>query len=549
MCGQRQCRFARKPIQRIEPMTKKIEKNTKDESTVQTKTLGKSVGRATRYRPPKASLYTESPEVARSVAIYIRISRDEDADGPSLPTQEKLCREYIAKEKPGWYISRVFSDDQSGKTDKRPGFMDMMDTIDEGKVNAIVCLHLDRFSRDIHDILKYFRKLEQGSVYMAFADEHFDFSTPEGKMHFHFLAVFADWYIKNLSRETKRGKKNVVDQGYQNNQVPFGYERDPDVKIAQLVPREAEVIKQAFEMYALGTYTDANIATWINDQGFTTRKNKDWTKDSVRTTLQLDYYYGAIKHLSVLYPGVHEPIIDKDLFERAQKVRKEHFARPRTNTTRFKRIFLLNGLVRCAVCRRTLRAHGIREKYRYYREVSFLRGDKCEDSKQQVQADVMEEQVGDLIERFALPASWQKEIQKALDLGDKAAENKEKRIDLEDKQRRISDLYADGMVSKENYEARRDRIRIQLEILAPPNADMLISMGKKIESFRQVWKLASMEDKREIVRMVFEWVEIDVRKGVLLYVNPKRGFHMFFDQHPMLSRDEDRGGYRVNQHA
>ena len=94
----------------------------------------------------------------------------------------------------------------------------MMDTIDEGKVNAIVCLHLDRFSRDIHDILKYFRKLEQGSVYMAFADEHFDFSTPEGKMHFHFLAVFADWYIKNLSRETKRGKKNIVDQGYQNNQ-------------------------------------------------------------------------------------------------------------------------------------------------------------------------------------------------------------------------------------------------------------------------------------------------------------------------------------------
>ena len=161
--------------------------------------------------------------------------------------------------------------------------MDMMDTIDEGKVNAIVCLHLDRFSRDIHDILKYFRKLEQGSVYMAFADEHFDFSTPEGKMHFHFLAVFADWYIKNLSRETKRGKKNVVDHGYQNNQVPFGYERNPDRKIAQLVPREAEVIKEAFELYALGTYTDADIAKWINDQGFTTRKNKDWTKDSVRT--------------------------------------------------------------------------------------------------------------------------------------------------------------------------------------------------------------------------------------------------------------------------
>jgi hypothetical protein len=89
------------------------------------------------------------------------------------------------------------------------------------------------------------------------------------------------------------------------------------MKIPQLVPREAEVIKQAFEMYALGTYTDADIAKWINKQGFATRKNKEWTKDSVRTTMQLDYYYGAIKHLSVLYHGIHEPIIDKDLFERA----------------------------------------------------------------------------------------------------------------------------------------------------------------------------------------------------------------------------------------
>jgi len=493
-------------------MTEKKQKGAKEESNTPAKVLGKSVGKATRYRPPKPNLYTESPDAVRSVAIYIRISRDEDADGPSLPTQEKLCREYIAKEKPGWKVTRVFGDDQSGKTDKRPGFMDLMDAIDEGKVNAVVCLHLDRFSRDIHDILKYFRKLEQGGVFMAFADEHFDFSTPEGKMHFHFLAVFADWYIKNLSRETKRGKKNVVDQGYQNNQVPFGYERTPDRKYSHIVPGEAAVIKQAFEMYALGTYTDAGIATWINDQGFTTRKNKAWSKDSVRITLQLDYYYGAIKHLSVLYPGLHEPIIDRDLFERAQKIRKEHFARPRTNTTRFERIFLLNGLVRCAACRRTLRAHGIREKYRYYREVSFLRGDHCADSRLQVHADEIEEQVGELIEYFALPDSWQKEIQEALNVGDKAQENKEKRIDLEGKQHRLSDLYADGMISKENYEARRDRIKIQMEMIAPPNADMLISTGKKIESFRQVWKLASMEDKREIVRMVFEWIEIDMKK-------------------------------------
>jgi|GEM_PF-1072593 len=526
-------------------MTEKKAKSVKEETKEQPKTLGKSVGKATRYRPPKPNLYTESPDIVRSAAIYVRISRDEDGEGPSLPTQEKMCREYITKEKPGWKITRVFSDEQSGKTDKRPGFMDLMDAIDEGRVNAIVCLHLDRFSRDIHDILKYFRKLEYAGVFMAFADEHFDFSTPEGKMHFHFLAVFADWYIKNLSRETKRGKKNIVDHGYQNNQVPFGYQRIPEEKIPQIVPAEAEVIRQAFEMYSLGAHTDFKIANWINDQGYDTHKGKKWSKDSVRTTLQLDYYYGAVKHLSVLYPGIHEPIIDKDLFERAQKIRKEHFARPRTSTTGFKRVFLLNGLVRCATCRKTLRAHGIREKYRYYREVAFLRGDQCEDSGVQVVADEIEAQVGTLIENFHLPDSWQQEIQEALDASDKEQENKEKRLDLEAKQRRLSDLYVDGMISKENYEARRDRLKIQLEMLAPPNTETLILKGKKIESFGQVWRVAGMEDKRDMVRMIFEWIEIDVRKAKIRFVNPKRGFHMFFDQHPMLRKDEDRGGYRV----
>lgn len=121
-----------------------------------------------------------------------------------------------------------------------------------------------------------------------------------------------------------------MDHGYQNNQVPFGYERVPGEKIPQIVPDELAIIKQAFEMYSLGSYSDFDIARWINEQGYTTRKGKEWTKDSVRTTLQLDYYYGAIKHLSVLYPGIYELIIDKELFDRTQKIRKEHFARPRT---------------------------------------------------------------------------------------------------------------------------------------------------------------------------------------------------------------------------
>ena len=241
------------------------------------------------------------------------------------------------------------------------------------------------------------------------------------------------------------------------------------------------MIKQAFEMYALGTYTDADIANGSTSRALPHVRTRSGQKTASAPPSNWIITMGRSNISRCCIPASTNPSSTRDYWSERQKIRKEHFARPRTNTTRFKRIFLLNGLVRCAACRRTLRAHGIREKYRYYREVSFYAGIIAETSRLQVHADEIEEQVGDLIERFALPDSWQKEIQEALDAGDKAQENKEKRIDLEEKQRRIADLYADGMVSKENYEARRDRIRIKMEILAPPNADMLISTGKKIE--------------------------------------------------------------------
>jgi site-specific DNA recombinase len=522
-------------------------KNNVSDSSSQSdpQAYGKSLGKATRYKSQKPDIYNESADAVRLAAIYVRISRDEDAEGQSLPTQEKLCREYIAREKKGWKIVGVYSDDESGKTDKRPGFQDLIDATDEGRVNAIVCLHLDRFSRNIHDILTYFYKLEKMGVYMAFAQEYFDFSTPDGRAQFHFLAAFADWYLKNLSRETKRGKKNIVDSGYQNNQVPFGYYRAPGEKDPRLVPEEAEIIQKIFEMYETGGYTDAAIALWINEQGFKTRKGKPWTKDAVRTTLQLDFYYGAVKHLSELFPGKHEPILSKGLFDRVQKVRKTHFAKPRSSTKRFDRVFLVNGIIRCSVCHKGLRAHGIRDKYRYYREDSKLRGDECKNAGINVNADEIEAQVGALIQNFILPDTWKKEIQAILDANDVVANINAQRAEVEAKLRRLGEAYTDGAVADDVYRSRRDKLKKQLDDLIIPNSEAMLSTGKQIESFRQVWNMASMRDREEMVKLIFEWVEVDVAKKRLTAVNPKRGDHMFFDQHQLLEKDEKRGGYRV----
>ena len=200
----------------------------------------KPLGKTARPKAPKPSMYEEASSTPRVAAIYARVSTEEQAKGESVETQVRLCTEFIAKEKPAWKVGAVFRDEgKSGKNDDRPGFKELVEAVDEGRVNAVVCYHLDRFSRNLHDIMVYFKKFEDKKVYMAFTDERFDFSTVEGRVQFNFLAVFADWYLKNLSRETKRGKATRILHGQQNNLAPFGYRKVPG-KPPQVVPREAK---------------------------------------------------------------------------------------------------------------------------------------------------------------------------------------------------------------------------------------------------------------------------------------------------------------------
>lgn len=504
------------------------------------------IGKASRLKARAPGLYEDQSQAAlpRNAAIYVRVSTLEQAQGYSTDAQERLCREFIRHKKPNWTLVQVFRDEgQSGTSIKRPGFQEMLQAVYDGRVDAIVCHHLDRFSRSLHDIMVYFKLLEDQKTFLCFADEQFDFSTPEGRMHFNFLAIFADWYIKNLSRETKKGKSSLVLAGKQNNNLPFGYKKGRGGS-AELISAEAELIKDAFEKYATGAFTDSSIADLFNIQGVSTRNNRPWNKESVRTMLNLDFYYGAVKYLDILYQGSHEPIISKELFDRVQLVRKTHAAKPRSSATTFERVYLLNGLLRCASCGRHLRAQA-KGMYRYYREVSHLRKLECPDAKQLVVAEIFERQIGRIIQNFQFPPDWQKEIRQALTSGQEQKHSQEDRQKLQDKLKRLGELYLDGMIEPQPYRSQREEINQRLlQMASSKPALQIIQTGQALESFQQIWPLASDSQKRDICRLMFEWIEVDMRADKVLRVMPAYEFTRFFEKNAFLAQDP-RGGYAV----
>ncbi len=495
------------------------------------------VGRSRRARPQPVDPYQQTTQ-PRRVIIYTRVSREEEGEeGRSLEAQERECREFLEREKPHWTLVKVIRETHSGKNAERPKFQQMLNAVYNGEADAILTHHLDRFSRNLHDILTYFRELKDRNVILTFAKDRFDFSTEEGQLQFRILALFADWYLKNLGRETRKGKKARVIDGKHNNALPFGYRKDA-AGVAEPVPEEAAALVEAYERYSTGTYTDAQIADFFNSRGLQTRHRRAFSKDSAREILQNETYLGLVKYQGDLYPGLHPAIISQDLFDRVQAVRNAHNRRPRLYSPTVK-VYLLAGLALCAECGRTLRAQG-GKTYNYYREMSKMRGfTDCSLAGKSIRQEDAEAQLERLITAFRLPADWQTEIRAEVAAGDEQQRILRERAKLTAKLERLGELYRDLVYSRARYLKERDALLQQLDRLVLPDPESTLEAGYQLETLADVWPYTTAEERQELCRLLFKAVYFDLSLPRISRVVPQDDFRPLFHHHPYLTELED----------
>jgi site-specific DNA recombinase len=483
------------------------------------------------------------PDQPLRAGIYARVSTDEQAtEGHSIEAQLRIAREFV--ERRGWVVVREYTDPgYTGSNDKRPAFQEMVGDAQSGDIEVVVFHKLDRFSRSITDILRYFNELHESGLLLASATEPFDFTTPAGKAQFHMLAVFAQWYIDNLSAETKKGKKQRALKGLYNGRLPFGYVKS-DSGVAQMVPEEAEIIREAYGTYALGNSTDRQIAELINAAGFLTRTGRRWSKDSVRDFLQNEFYLGFVKYKGDLLPGQHEAIVDKETFERCQQVRASHRRAPRSHSPRF-RTYVLSRIIRCARCRQTIRAQSSRG-YRYYREATRTRGLRCEDSGMTVNAETVEGQIGAILRNLSLPEDWQEEIREGVMDADERRAMVERKQYLEGKLHRLGIAFADGVIDHPDYIKERDAIQAELATLVIPEEVAVVDAGLYLETLRELWDEATLEEQKEICKLMLETVYFDMRAEQITELVPRPEFLPLFREIEIL-REEEVGQFRVRR--
>jgi len=472
------------------------------------------------------------------VAIYTRVSKEEQAEeGYSLAAQQNACREFC--ESRNWTIIDVYEDAGfSAKDDNRPAFQRMIADATERKFNTVLVHKLDRFSRSIEHTLSYFKLLSANEVALTSVSEKFDFSSAQGRLFFRMMAIFAQWYLENLSAEAVKGKDEMFRQGIHNGAPPFGYAKvDGQIEV---VPEEAEAVRMAFELAASGTYTHRMIADILNKK-FRTRRGNGWSKDTVTSMLRNEFYFGMVAHRDQIRPGKHAAIISRELFDKTQEATRHRARTPRSFlfkkhsktgrpviiTEEQSPFYMLQRIIRCNACGRPLRVQTAKV-LRYYREVSGDRGLSCEFSGKTVRMDKADQAVIDLLGKLRLPPGWQEEIRRRAKDKDVLAQSKARKADLEDKIRRLDAVYLNGSYEHIVYQEQREKLLDELNRLVIPDQASTFEYGMVLENLSVYLVRATPSELSDLCRAILDAVYTDFVDHRIVRFKPSPEFIELF---------------------
>ena len=305
-------------------------------------------------------------EEGKVAGIYIRVSTlDQAREGFSLPEQEEKLREFCNWKK--YQIYRVYKDaGKSAKNDKRPAYQEMLKDAKMGKINVVVALKMDRFTRSVYDVEKLMKVLEDCNCDLDCMADDSNTTTANGRMVMRIITSVSQNEIEKCSERTKFGMVGAIKEGHIPCHAPFGYTRDGKKLIPDPLTRDH--IKRVFDLYMEGKSHQA-ISNIYNKEKVLGKTN--WYDTTIQRILSNeiykgDYVHGKRQKNPRYYENVVEPIVSKEMWEECQYQKRKnakHFER--------NKIYLFINKLRCSKCGCILGGAATKKnngkKYYYYK--------------------------------------------------------------------------------------------------------------------------------------------------------------------------------------
>ncbi len=489
------------------------------------------------------------------VAIYCRLSEEdrdkqtEMEDSESIQNQKSMLIQYSMEH--SWEMYGIYSDDDfTGSDRNRPDWNRLLKDAENRKFDIVLCKTQSRFTRELEMVEKYIhgKFIEWGIRFVSVVDNA-DTEIKGNKKSRQINGLVNEWYLEDMSDNIKSVLTNRRKNGFHIGSFAlYGYRKDPEQKGHLIVDEEAaKIVREVFTLFSQG-YGKAAIARLLNDRGIPnpteykrlhglryqqpkTQVSTLWKYFAISDMLANQIYignmvqgrYGSISYKSkinkpvpkdrwIIVEGTHEPIIDRELWDRVQGMIQEK-TKPFTVGT----IGLFAKKVRCSECGYVIRSQKNHGKHYLQCSTKYTSKQAC--SGAFISVSVLEKTVLTELHRLASEYLDKGKLEAGIKFNDHMEERRQKsEADLALYKRKLGEcnsgiksLYLDkvkGLLTDNEFvefskDFHKDRERFKRQIEAMQN--QLNDINEKIQTAHDRRQLVEQyTDVQQLTRPMVE---------------------------------------------
>ena len=307
-------------------------------------------------------------DVRKRVAAYCRVSTDHEDQANSFESQQRYFRQYIERN-PDWELYEIFADEgiSGTNTKKRSEFKRMIACAKEGDFDLIITKEISRFARNTLDSIYYTRDLKKHGVGVIFMNDNINTLDGDAELRLAIMSSIAQEESRKTSERVKWGQKRQMEQGVVFGRSMLGY----DVKDGKMTVNEdgAKIVRLIFHKFANENKGTHVIARELREAGITHMRVKEWSNTVILRVIRNEKYCGDLVQKKTFTPDFlshekkynrgeeefviikdhHEPIVSRELFEKANRILDEKSLTQEGKAKHSNR-YPFSGKIKCGCC-------------------------------------------------------------------------------------------------------------------------------------------------------------------------------------------------------
>lgn len=305
------------------------------------------------------------------VALARVSSREQEREGFSLDVQVDAINTYASLD--GGEVTKLFRVAETAtKQHERKVFKELLRYMRKNaeEIDGLLVYKVDRAVRNLVDLVQLESIEEEHKIPLIPVSQPTD-KTPAGRMMRRFLAMIAAFQTEQQSIDVKEGLARRVSEGLFPQKAPFGYEnyRVEGRSLVRLHPENGRKVQRIFQLYAFHGHTVDSLVEQLADEGITYQPSKPrFPRTTLHTLLRNRAYIGEIGFRGEWRPGVHEPLVDLETWNRVQHLLGEGVYQSVEKT-------FAGELIECGCCGRTITGETVKGRYCYYRCTRYTKDD------------------------------------------------------------------------------------------------------------------------------------------------------------------------------